>query len=180
MARVLTISGSPSADSRTSLLLGRVAERLTNEGHAVDALNVRDLPPEDLIFGRSTSPGLSSAIASLERADGVVVGTPIYKASFAGVLKTFLDVLPQFGLARKTVLPLATGGSPAHVLALDYGLRPVLTSLGARHVVASFFIIDKAIQRLPSGGVDIEPETSRKLDEAIVAFADSLRRHARD
>lgn len=35
-------------------------------------------------------------------------------------------------LAGKTVLPLATGGTTAHVLAIDYALRPVLSSMVPR------------------------------------------------
>jgi pyruvate-ferredoxin/flavodoxin oxidoreductase len=45
----------------------------------------------------------------------------------------FLDLLPQLGLTGKAVLPLAVGGSIAHVLAIDYGLRPVLCSMAAEH-----------------------------------------------
>ncbi|WP_372430482.1 NAD(P)H-dependent oxidoreductase [Janibacter melonis] len=45
------------------------------------------------------------------------------------MLKTFLDLLPQDALRGKVVLPVATGGSPAHVLSVDYALRPVLASL---------------------------------------------------
>jgi FMN reductase len=42
-------------------------------------------------------------------------------------------------------MPLATGGTTAHVLALDYGLRPVLQLLGARHIVQSFFVLQSEI-----------------------------------
>ena len=61
----------------------------------------------------------------------MVVSTPVYKAAYSGVLKVFLDLLPQFGLAGKVVLPLVTGGTASHVLAIDYALRPVLLALGA-------------------------------------------------
>jgi FMN reductase len=47
-------------------------------------------------------------------------------------LKVFLDLLPQFALAGKAILPIATGGSVAHLPALDYGLGPVLQSMGAQ------------------------------------------------
>ena len=45
------------------------------------------------------------------------MATPIYKASYSGVLKAFLDLLPQFAFGGKVVLPLLTGGTAAHVLA---------------------------------------------------------------
>ena len=180
MANILTLNGSPSADSRTGALLARVVQQLSAQGHRVETINIRDLPAEDLIFARSSSPGLAPALASLERAEAVVIATPIYKAAYTGVLKTFLDLLPQFALSHKTVLPLATGGTPAHILALDYGLRPVLSALGARHVVGSYFVLDKVIQRLEGGGVELDADTARKLDEAVASFTDSIRRHAND
>lgn len=77
---------------------------------------------------------MQAAIAEVDLADALVVATPVYKASYSGVLKTFLDVLPQKAFARKAVLPLATGGTIAHLLSIDYALRPVLLSLCPRHV----------------------------------------------
>jgi FMN reductase len=49
----------------------------------------------------------------------------VYKAAYSGLLKTLLDLLPQCALAGKVVLPVVTCGSPAHVLAIDYALRPL-------------------------------------------------------
>lgn len=181
MANILTINGSPSLASKTQALLSRVAGRLEAEGHRVTRLNVRELSAEDLLFARSNAPSLAGALAAVEQAEGIVIGTPIYKAAYSGLLKTFLDLLPQFALEKKTVLPLATGGSLAHVLALDYGLRPVLASLGARHVVGSYFVLDRGLQiDAESGVAKLDPETDAKILLAIEAFSDSLRRHAAD
>jgi FMN reductase len=114
----------------------------------------------------------------VERARGVVISSPVYKASFSGVLKVFLDLLPQFGLGGKVVLPLMTGGTTAHVLAIDYALRPVLLTLGALHVVTGLFLLDKSIAHRPGGGVDLDPEVQARLDGVLADFAASLRRHA--
>ena len=93
----------------------------------------------------ATTPFIARAIKRLAASDGVAFITPIYKASFSGLMKLFIDALPQFGLKDKVAMPLATGGTTAHVLALDYGLRPVLQSLGARHIVQSFFVLQSEI-----------------------------------
>jgi FMN reductase len=178
MSLIVTIVGSPSADSRTLALTRTVGADLSSRGFDVQFINVRDLPAEDLLWGRVESPALRSAFDLLERARGVVVATPIYKAAYTGVLKSFLDVLPQFGLRGKIVLPLATGGTIAHVLALDYALRPVLSSLGAAHVVGGLFILDKLLQRRPDGGVDVDPEISGRLNGIVADFVSSLRGHA--
>ncbi|NEE56082.1 FMN reductase (NADPH), partial [Streptomyces sp. SID8455] len=90
------------------------------------------------------------------RADGIVIGTPVYKAAYSGLLKTLLDLLPQYALTGKTVLPLATGGSTAHVLALDYALRPVLSSMGAAHIVQGWFVLDRHITTGEDGSVVLD------------------------
>lgn len=178
MARVLTINGSPSSTSRTAALLGDVVRRLTRDGHEVDALNVRELPARELLLAQADTPEISAAAARVASADGIVIGTPIYKAAYSGLLKVFLDLLPQYAFERKTILPLATGGSVAHVLALDYGLRPVLSSLGARHIVGSYFVLDKTLRLMPDGLVELEPDIESKYLDALHAFTDSLARHA--
>ncbi len=69
----------------------------------------------------------------------------MYKASFAGALKTLLDLLPERALANKAVLPLASGGSAAHMLALDYALKPVLAALKAQEILHGVYAVDRQI-----------------------------------
>jgi FMN reductase len=178
MANVLTINGSPSAASKTRALLSNLTELLTADGHRVYNLNLRELPAEDLMLARTQAPQIVAAMREVELADGVVIGTPIYKAAYSGLLKTFLDLLPQFAFEKKVLLPLATGGSLAHVLALDYGLRPVLTSLGAQHVVGSYFVLDRGLEVDERGVALLDADTNAKYLVAVRAFTDSVRRHA--
>ncbi|MFD7611465.1 NADPH-dependent FMN reductase [Streptomyces sp. NPDC059828] len=174
MSRLLAISGSPSPTSRTTLLLDHVARRLSRAGIDARRLAVRDLPSADLLAGRREHPALREALGDVEAAAGVIVATPVYKASYTGLLKAFLDLLPQDALAGKTVLPLVTGGSLAHVLTIDYALRPVLSALGARHVVAGRFLLDTSIEPRPGGGTRIEPEAERQLFHAVEDFVAAL------
>ncbi|MFL3870477.1 MULTISPECIES: NADPH-dependent FMN reductase [unclassified Streptomyces] len=175
MATVLSVSGSPSATSRTARLLLHLDDRLRDQGHDVISLDVRTLPPEALLGADFGHPAVVEATALFERVDGVVIGTPIYKAAYSGLLKTLLDLLPQYALAGKTVLPLATGGSTAHVLAIDYALRPVLTSMGAAHVVPGWFTLDKDITVRPDGTVALPPAAAAAVGEAVDRFSAVLR-----
>ena len=177
MSLVVTISGSPSPESRTLALAVHVGAAIAARGFEVEALNVRDLPAEDLLHARLDSPALQRAVGLVEGARGVVISTPVYKASYTGVLKAFLDLLPQFGLAGKVVLPLVTGGTLAHVLAIDYALRPVLSSLGAQHVVGGLFILDKLLEPRSGGGLDVNPEIEERLSHTIADFVLSLQRN---
>jgi FMN reductase len=178
MSLIVTITGSPSAGSRTAQLTDNVAANLRARGFEVEGINVRDLPPADLLHANAASKPLAHALGLVERARGVVISSPVYKAAYTGILKAFLDLLPQFGLGGKIVLPLMTGGTTAHVLALDYALRPVLLTLGALHVVTGLFLLDKSIVARPGGGVDLDAELQIRLDAVLADFAASLRRHS--
>ena len=119
MATIVTISSSPSPRSRTDAVLSHVTRRLVGRGHDATQIVLRDLPAEPLLRGDAKNPQIAAAVRLLGSADAVVVTTPVYKAAYCGLLKVFLDLLPQYALRGKQVLPLATGGVQAHALAVD-------------------------------------------------------------
>jgi FMN reductase len=174
MSTVLSVSGSPSPVSRTARLLRHLDGRLAAQGHEVVPLDVRTLPAEALLGADLAHPALAEARRLFEGADGVVIGTPVYKAAYSGLLKCLLDLLPQYALAGKTVLPLATGGSTAHVLAIDYALRPVLSSMGARHVVQGWFVLDQHITVEADGSLGLDPGAEAGLHEVLDEFSRAL------
>ncbi|OEV09608.1 NADPH-dependent FMN reductase, partial [Streptomyces nanshensis] len=174
MPNVLTVSGSPSSRSRTSSLVRHVGALLAAENHDVRHVAVRDLPAEALLAGDASHPAIREVIETIEWADALVVGTPVYKAAYSGLLKTLLDLLPQFALAGKTVLPLATGGSTAHVLAIDYALRPVLTSLGTDNVLRGWFVLDRHVSTEAEGAGAVAAEAADGVAETASRLIDSL------
>ena len=96
---VVTIGGSPSQRSRSGVLLDRAKHWLNQNGVEVVSYQVRDFPAEDLLHARFDSPKIIDLLEQIERADGLVIATPVYKASFSGALKTILDLLPEHGRA---------------------------------------------------------------------------------
>lgn len=174
MAIVLSVSASPSPTSRTARLVRHLDARLTAQGHEVIPLDARTLPPDALLGADFQHPAIIEATAQFEHADGVVIATPVYKAAYSGLLKSLLDLLPQYALAGKTVLPLATGGSTAHVLAIDYALRPVLNSMGPAHITPGWFTLDKDITVAPDGTLTIAPATAEALTHVTDQFSTAL------
>jgi FMN reductase len=85
-------------------------------------------------------------------------------------------VLPQTALKGKLVPP-PTGGSPHHMLALDYALRPVLQSLGA-HILPGIYATDQGVPLLPEGGYGLAPEIAERVEDAAQLLATDLRRSA--
>ena len=173
---VLLIEGSPSERSRTAALLETAGRRLENLGAYVNRLQVRNMSPQALLLADFGHASISRAIGQVAQANVVIVATPVYKAAYSGLLKVFLDVLPQDAFKGKTVLPLATGGSPNHMLAVDYALRPVLQSLGARHVLQGSFATDAQVTLSPEGAYHLAPDISSRVDEAVSQLiAEALR-----
>jgi len=183
LAEIVLIAGSPSRPSRSTAVL-RALRRSLPPQRGVAEVHVRDLPAGPLLRGEADEPEIARAAGLLDGARAVVVVTPVYKAAYSGLLKTFLDLLPTDALAGKVVLPLATGGSPGHRLALEYALKPVLSALGARHVLAGAFIADD--QALWNGAAvcggddgaafELDAAALARLERAAEELEESLRR----
>lgn len=171
MPPVLLIAGSPSAPSRSTALLDAVADRLALRDIETHLLQVRELPAAALLAADTSHPAIVRALDHLAAAPAVVVATPVYKAAYSGLLKTFLDLLPQNALKGKTVLPLATGGSPHHMLALDYALRPVLQSLAARHLLPGVYASDAQVTLTPEGAYQLQVDLFDRLADAVQTLA---------
>ncbi|WP_058913123.1 NADPH-dependent FMN reductase [Entomohabitans teleogrylli] len=173
--RVITLAGSPRFPSRSSSLLEYAREKL----HALDVevchWHLQNFAPEDLLYARFDSPALLTLLEQLEEADGVIIATPVYKAAYSGALKTLLDLLPERALEKKVVLPVATGGSVAHMLAVDYALKPVLSALKAQEVLHGVFADDSQIRDYQHKAI-LAPELQQRLDSALETFWQALQR----
>jgi FMN reductase len=171
---ILLLAGSPSIPSRSTRLLHHVGERLALLGHRYHTLHVIDLPPQALLHADFNNADIKLAKEHVALAEAVVIATPVYKAAYSGILKAFLDLLPQDGLAGKLVLPLATGGSQSHMLALDYALRPVLSSLAAKHILPSIYATEAQITWSAEKGLMLDAAISRRVTEGVEHLSANL------
>jgi FMN reductase len=163
---IVALAGSPSANSRSTALLRHVLSRL-DPLVARSEIVLRDLPAIALVRAEFDDPAIRRAREQVAAARFVVIATPIYKASFSGLLKTFLDLLPQDALRGKTVLALGTGGSAAHLLALDYALKPVLAALGARHILDAVYAVDAHFTPHALHGHVAHDEVVQRIERAL-------------
>ena len=174
---VVTLGGSPSQRSRSGVLLDKTRQWLQQQGVEVVSYQVRDFPAEDLLHARFDSPKVIDLLQQVANADGLVIATPVYKASFSGAFKTVLDLLPERALAHKVVLPMATGGSIAHMLAVDYALKPVLSALKAQELLHGIFAEDSQIA-YGEGSVQAQlvPVLEQRLHEALEQLYSAMAR----
>ncbi|MEU1444927.1 MULTISPECIES: FMN reductase [Streptomyces] len=132
--KLVVVSAGLSVPSSTRLLADRLAAA-TGRYTSVDVqvVELRDLAVEIAHNFTSGFPGraLSAALEAVTEADGLIVVTPVFSASYSGLFKSFFDVLDQDALTGKPVLIAATGGSARHSLVLEHALRPLFAYLRA-------------------------------------------------
>nr|WP_294691898.1 FMN reductase [uncultured Friedmanniella sp.] len=144
---VVVLTAGLSQPSSTRLLGDRlgaaVQAALAERGNDADLQFVelrehaRDLT-NHLLTGFA-SGDLAEAIGRVQRADALVVVTPIFSASYSGLFKMFFDVLPAESLVGKSTLIAATAGTARHSLALEHALRPLFAYLRAVVVPTAVF-----------------------------------------
>ncbi|MGH7328301.1 MAG: NADPH-dependent FMN reductase [Polyangiaceae bacterium] len=166
MSTVLLIAGSPSAPSRSTAILRTMRDLAGAARDELELLELRALPADDLLFGKA-SDALTRAHKAIAQARGIVLATPVYKAAYSGLLKTFLDYLPEAALSGKRAYPIATGGSNAHLLSIDYALKPVLSVLGASRILEGLYLTNEAIGLRDDGTANLAAEHEARLQTAI-------------
>lgn len=159
MPRIVALSGSLSQPSRTRALLEWIAERAAVGTSAqIDVIDIADLAPHlgGAVSFNQLPPAISNAQRTLEAADLIVLGSPVYKGSYSGLFKHFLDLLDPTRLAGKVALLAATGGSDRHALVLEHQLRPLASFFELVTVPAGVFARDTAFvnYRLADDGAE--------------------------
>jgi len=149
IVRLLVISAglsSPSstrrlADDLTASAVGRLEAAGDVDSIVVDAVELRDLAHQtlDALLTGDVGPDLTRARLLVEQADALIVATPVYKGSYSGLFKTFIDAVDPSAFMGKPVLLSATGGSPRHALVVDQELRPLFGFLQALTVPTGVF-----------------------------------------
>ncbi|MFI5798792.1 CE1759 family FMN reductase [Streptomyces sp. NPDC051677] len=134
--KLVVVSAGLSVPSSTRLLADRLSAATAGRTSAeveVEVVELRDLAVEIAHHFTNGFPGrkLAAALEAVSAADGLVVVTPVFSASYSGLFKSFFDVLDPDALAGRPVLIAATGGSARHSLVLEHALRPLFAYLRA-------------------------------------------------
>lgn len=146
--RVVVLVGNPRAQSRTRGAAESLATALLAAlGQHDSSATVVDLAE----FGGAVIDGsadVDQALATVRSATLLIVATPVYKASYTGLLKAFLDRYNGRALEGVVTVPFTVAAAPIHRLAADVHLRPLLVELGASTPTRSFAIEESALPTL--------------------------------
>ena len=168
MSQLGIVVGNPKPQSRTLDVARAVAHAAADTVGLSEAAVEIDLA--DLATGLFdwSSAEVRDAMEAVSATSLLVVASPTYKASYTGLLKSFLDWFSTTGLDGVTVVPVMVGASPAHALAVEVHLRPVLIEIGGSVPTRGIYITEDQIPELPT-----------VIDEWLVAAAPLLRASVR-
>ncbi|ROZ98340.1 NADPH-dependent FMN reductase [Gordonia sp. OPL2] len=134
------VVGNPKPASRTLSAATYVANQLTGAEPDL-VVDLATLGTAVLDWSDETVAGL---VGQVGKADLVVFASPTYKAAYTGLLKLFLDRFAGGTGLSGLAIPLMLGGSPAHSLAPELALRPVLTEIGGTVPGRGLYVVDSA------------------------------------
>ncbi len=172
MVQAVIINGSNKKASRLTGIHHYIESYLEEAGISSASIFIHELPAEDLITANFAGAEIAKANKKVAESEIVFILTQIFKASYTGILKTYLDLLPQKGLENKIIVPIAIGGALGHLLALEYALKPVLSVLGATKILNSVFVIDQQVERLENGDYKIQEEALNRLNNELQRLQD--------
>ena len=143
MTAIVVISAGLGVPSSTRLLADRLAAATAASVDDLEVVTIelREVAHEltDHLLTGFPGQALAATIDAVRRADGLIVVTPVFSASYSGLFKTFFDVLEEGTLDGKPVLVAATAGTARHSLVLEHALRPLFSYLHAVVVPTGVF-----------------------------------------
>lgn len=130
--KILGVAGSPTSPSRTLALVekaleyagaAKVSVEITTTVINLCDLNVQFCDGRDPINYEGDTGYLINEVCNC---DALILGTPMYRASYTAMLKNMFDLIPNDALRGKPVGIIATGGSDHHFLAIEHQLKPII------------------------------------------------------
>lgn len=161
---IVAVSGGLNTPSKTESLVQNILDELAQATPInVHFIKLSEIGPllSGAIYRNQLPERVQNDLAAIEAADALIVGTPVYRASFTGLFKHLFDFVEQTALVDVPVLLAASGGSDRHALVLEHQLRPLFSFFQAQTLPIGVYATDK----------DFTPEytvSSQQLRERIV------------
>lgn len=169
MSDIVLLSGSPSEQSRSEKVLDYLDKLIVEEGLSTTKISVSSVSPEDLFYARFDSEAIKEITETIQQARGVIVASPVYKASYSGILKALIDLLPQDVLKDTPVFPIMSGGSKSHLLAIEYALKPLLATLKGQNL-KGVYLLDHQIDKSKPSRPITDEDCDQRLKKQLVYF----------
>lgn len=142
--KLLGICGSPSVNSRTLTAVEKTLS-FAKEWDKSVSIEVIDICAYDIPFCDAREPQLyegdvKKIIAKIVECDGLIVGTPLYRGSYTGILKNLFDIIPNNSIQGKPVGIIATGNTDHHYLSIEHIIKPLMGFFHAHVIPGAVYI----------------------------------------
>lgn len=187
MSNLLGIVGSNSSSSKTKIAIQTALQAAAETYNEVET-EVLHLAEYDVeaADGRKLAEYSGDTAQALERiisSDAFIIGTPVYRGSYSGLLKNLFDIVPR-GKWQSNHAPfenrpiglIATGATDHHYLSVAQELGPITSFFGAYQVGGGVYvnadqfgeqkIIDETVTRRLKTLGKSTAELSRFIDES--------------
>lgn len=170
---IVGIAGSVIRPSRTTSLVNAVLETLSSRmGANTTLIELVDAAP--ILFEALTPDRLEgeaeAIVRTVESADLLVVGSPVYRASYTGALKHLFDLIRHDALSGKPVILTATGGSHLHGLVTEHQLRPLFGFFNALSLPTAVYATEADFRDYRIVNPAINDRIERAVTEAVGLF----------
>ncbi len=149
MSTVGVVVGNPKPRSRTltvaEAVAGTAAKAAGLDGADSTTIDLAEIGPH--LFDWSSAE-VRAAVDAIRGCRLAVVASPTYKASYTGLLKSFLDWFGTTDLSGVAVVPVMVGAGTQHALAVEVHLRPVLVELGATLPTRGLYVTEDQLDAL--------------------------------
>ena len=180
MGKVIVFSGSFNRPSKTTALVNyigkEVAKKFGTEFVTYDLLDVGNTLGLAQRADKLEPKG-QQIIEELTLADALVIGSPVYKGSYPGLFKHFIDLIEPERLYGKPVLLSATGGGDRHALMVEHQLRPLF----------GFFMAHSLPTAIYAAARDFGPDNEirsqdliTRIDKAVNQFTPFIKKQPSD
>ena len=167
---VTAIAGSLQKPSRTEALL----EAIVGELHATlpvrsTVVKLSEIGPQvgSAMHRAALPPSAFAAVQAIEEADLLVVASPVYRASYTGLLKHLFDFVGHKALVGRPVLLAATGGSDSHLLMIDHQLRPLFAFFDALPLPLRVYAAESDFEDYKLANPAVSARIARAVDAAL-------------
>ncbi|WP_431324013.1 FMN reductase [Rhizobium sp. YTU87027] len=171
--RILGINGSVKQPSRTATLvmelLARITQRVTTTPEVIALTQAAPVLFQALRADQLTEKG-RAIVEAVESADVLVVGSPVYRASYTGALKHLFDLVDFRALQGKRVILAATGGTPFHGLMLEHQFRPLFGFFGAVTIPTTVYALESDFTEYTL----TNPAVEARIERAVAELFDLL------
>lgn len=168
--KIVGVSGSVRRPSRTHVLVEHLVTTLATgrdaDTHLVELAEIA--PRLVATLAREELPAdVRAHIDAIESADLLVVGSPVYRASFTGLFKHLFDLVHHEALIDVPVLLAATGGSERHALVIDHQMRPLFSFFQARTLPVGVYASERDFEGYAVAGDALRERLALAVSRAL-------------